>query len=66
MARLFRGRHSKLRLVPSTLSKEDFQRVYDLMDTSMDSDCGILCGSLCCTEYELDRYVSSTGRRRNV
>ena len=53
MARLFRGRHSKLRLVPSTLSKEDFQRVYDLMDTHpMDSDCGILCGSLCCTEYE--------------
>jgi hypothetical protein len=40
-------------LVKSTLTKEDFCRAYDLMDTHpVDFDCGSLCGKKCCQEYE--------------
>ncbi len=41
------------RLVKSTLKKEDFERVYRLLDIpAIDSDCGDLCGQRCCQEYE--------------
>ena len=40
-------------LVPSTLSKQDFEKVYALLDvTPLEFDCGTLCGKLCCREYE--------------
>ncbi len=40
-------------LVPYTLSKEDFERAYSLLDVPpLHFDCGVLCGSLCCQEYE--------------
>ncbi len=40
-------------LVKSTLRKEDFERVYWLLDVpATDSDCGDLCGRRCCQEYE--------------
>ena len=40
-------------LVPSVLSKQDFNEVYSLLNVHpLDFDCGILCGSLCCQEYE--------------
>ncbi len=41
------------RLVSSTLSKADYRNVYELMDTPpLEFDCGRLCQSLCCQEYE--------------
>ena len=43
----------KKNLVPSTLSKQDFEIVYKLLDvTPLQFDCGLLCASLCCQEYE--------------
>lgn len=40
-------------LVPSVLCREDFDEVYSLLDVHpLNFDCGILCGSLCCQEYE--------------
>ncbi|HHY11490.1 MAG TPA: hypothetical protein GX529_02555 [Firmicutes bacterium] len=40
-------------LVPSALSKQEFQKVYSLLDVHpLKFDCGILCASLCCQEYE--------------
>lgn len=40
-------------LVKSLLQEDDFQRVYALLDTpAMEGDCGILCGKICCQEYE--------------
>lgn len=41
------------RLVKSSLGKQDFERVYSLLDCSATlSDCGRLCGKTCCREYE--------------
>ncbi|HHY44257.1 MAG TPA: hypothetical protein GX512_00910 [Firmicutes bacterium] len=41
------------RLVRSTLCKEDFKRVYRLLDIpAIEGDCGALCGHRCCQEYE--------------
>jgi len=43
----------KRNLVHSTLSKQDFEKVYSLLDVGpMPFDCGMLCASLCCQEYE--------------
>ncbi len=47
--RLGRRKH----LVKSTLQKQDFERVYSLLDTpAMEGNCGDLCGAKCCQEYE--------------
>ncbi|MGI6632503.1 MAG: hypothetical protein ACOX5M_05570 [Bacillota bacterium] len=47
------------RLVKSTLAKEDFEKVYALLDFPAlggeiltSPDCGELCGRICCQEYE--------------
>lgn len=43
------GKHG----VPGILTKEDFERVYNLMDIGpCEFDCGILCGKKCCQEYQ--------------
>ncbi len=40
-------------MVPSTLSRDDFARAYELLDLpALDFDCGQLCDRLCCQEYE--------------
>jgi hypothetical protein len=40
-------------LVKGILQKEDFEQVYRLLDTpAIEGNCGELCGSLCCQEYE--------------
>ncbi len=40
-------------LVRSTLTKEDFERVYRLLDCPvLNFDCGDLCDRRCCQEYE--------------
>jgi hypothetical protein len=50
---LGRGNTLKGLLVPSTLTKKDFEDAYALMDTpALDGNCGDLCGRLCCQEYE--------------
>ncbi|HHT84750.1 MAG: hypothetical protein ACOX34_00700 [Bacillota bacterium] len=44
---------TQVNLVPSTLSKQEFEKVYSLLDVSpLEFDCGMLCASLCCCEYE--------------
>lgn len=41
------------RLVKGVLQKPDFEEVYRLLDTpATEGDCGRLCGSMCCQEYE--------------
>ena len=41
------------RLVKSNLTREDFERVYWLLDVpAVGFDCGDLCGQRCCQEYE--------------
>ncbi len=50
---LGRGNTLKGLLVRSTLTKEDFEEAYSLMDIpALDCNCGDLCGRLCCQEYE--------------
>jgi hypothetical protein len=40
-------------LVKSTLTRDDFERAYSLLDVPpLDGDCGELCGRICCQEYE--------------
>jgi hypothetical protein len=39
--------------VPHKLQKEDFQKAYSILDASpLEFDCGILCDSFCCKEFE--------------
>ena len=40
-------------MVRSTLTPEDFAKVYKLLDLpALDCDCGSLCERICCQEYE--------------
>ncbi|HOB30048.1 MAG TPA: hypothetical protein PLB36_00230 [Bacillota bacterium] len=44
---------NRKKLICGTLSKEDFRTVYSMLDVPpLDSDCGSLCQSLCCKEFE--------------
>ena len=40
------------KLIASTLTVEDFEKAYSIMDVSpMPFDCGTLCNSVCCSEH---------------
>jgi len=47
------GPDRKRHLVRGILQRKDFEKVYSLLDTrATEDDCGKLCGSRCCQEYE--------------
>jgi hypothetical protein len=53
MSKSLKRKSKRPRLVPSTLSTNDYQKAYALLDIPpLESDCGILCASVCCKEYE--------------
>jgi len=47
------GSSGRKTLVAGVLTKEDYRKVYALMDVApYQSDCGDLCGKKCCQEYQ--------------
>lgn len=47
------GLGGRRHLVKSMLRKEDFEKVYSLLDVpAVEDNCGDLCGAKCCQEYE--------------